>query len=147
MRNKKGISGMGATLLALAILVLLIVILAFGINKYFGTGYTHFDKTIVMATREACKLKMNTQSPPRDDDHDGLPDYAEIKGVPCDLCLGGDDNIDSDSDAIPDACDSNPNNPWDSDSTDDKKEAANLEKECDSGGNEWNPDFNRCEIT
>jgi len=122
---------------ALLTVIILAIIIGFIIMKFILNPTSSIQTGVLSPqAKEWCKAEMDKQYPPTDTDvngaGDGFPDYVQRMGVWCDSCLGGDDNVDSDGDGIPDACDKHPNTPMDSKSS--------IDKEC----NVWNKDVKRC---
>lgn len=108
IKNKKGIESHTLAIVIAAIpLLILLGIVLFNIFKgqlAFGTEYNRLE---LVAHSRSCQAQASLSAVRFDHDFgrtgDGFPDG-------CDICLGGDDAVDKDSDGIPDACDDDPDN-------------------------------------
>jgi hypothetical protein len=132
--NKKGAMDRD-TVLGFLVGILVLAVIFYMIYKYSSGSFTQLNSEQLRQSRDACKAEMNKIPKPTDADNDGLPDNMQKLGVWCDLCVGGDDNLDDDGDGVPNACDINPTVPFDT-----KK--SSFEKECRN----MNPTTKRCQV-
>jgi hypothetical protein len=109
MQNKRG---MEMTLGVIVTAILLLALLGFGLYQVGKGGFlvsSKYNQFELQAQTQSCKAQAAMSPTFFDNDFsnnqgDGFPDS-------CDICLGGDNNRDSDNDGMPDACDKDPNNP------------------------------------
>ena len=92
--------------------ILLLALLGFGLYQVGKGGFlvsSKYNQFELQAQTQSCKAQA-AMSPTFFDN-----DYSNNQGdrVPdsCEICLGGDNNRDSDNDGMPDACDNDPLNP------------------------------------
>jgi hypothetical protein len=136
MRAKRGMMPLELIVAAIPLLILLGFLLYFMFNSQtaFGASY---NKMQVQANERACLAQAGLAATVFDNDFgrnqgDGYPDS-------CDICLGGDDNKDSDGDGIPDACDDDRDNP--------PKKGIGLKQACEhakGGAGKWNEARQQC---
>ncbi|UCG68369.1 MAG: DUF4215 domain-containing protein, partial [Thermoplasmata archaeon] len=74
------------------------------VDQGFADEGTPCDDADPMTYPDTCQYGACTGPAAPDSDGDGVPDYLDV-------CEGGDDEVDTDSDSFPDACDNCPNIP------------------------------------
>ncbi len=77
-------------------------------NIFVGAKYNQLE---LQASARSCQAQASLAVMVYDNDYGGNQGDGFADG--CDFCLGGDDAKDKDGDAIPDACDNDPQNPPD----------------------------------
>jgi len=142
--KKKGV--MWNQILGAVITIVVIAVLVYLFLFRANIASASFNLLELQQSRNLCQKEMDDIPKPADNDDDDYPDYVVRLKYACDQCLNGDDGADNDKDGIPDDCDDDDENPYDRESTDDKKIPATPKKECDYVGGYWNEELRRCEI-
>lgn len=126
--NKKAMDQMWWVVIG-AIMALFLLAVFFFIFKgpIFGAS-SQINVVMLQKSRDACQNEMDKPYPPTDEDKDGFPDNIQRLGFWCDLCLGGNDNLDDDGDGVPNECDKNANTPFDPKKSSFEDECKNPDK-------------------
>jgi hypothetical protein len=135
--HKKGTFVWGEIVPAVLAAVIIIVLFFIFKDQVLDYFFPNVQLQRLAQSRQSCLLEMGKL----DDDKDDFPDNVKRDGFICDLCLGGNDNLDEDGDYLPDECDPEPNNAFD-------RRKSSFEKECEKkSGASWDEEKERCVIT
>jgi hypothetical protein len=134
MKCSRGVAFLPVVIVSLVIGLLVLVVAG---NVLFGfKGPQIIDKQLLEKSKAVCReSRIIPDGPVYDNDYgnnvgDGYPDS-------CDICLGGDDSIDTDRDGIPDACDNENKKP---------AKGITLESICKLVSGEWKEAIRQCTL-